>query len=169
MDVPNCGTEDYAAAKGLLSVAFTTGPGPEGVHAVAMAQVHAIQALTTLLAAGAINDMTDPARSVWAEMLGLELDDNTGVPDSTLTFLQSDDFTTQVRYVVRRKLPKGVAETIIGSDAFGALVYRLREYCDESPTNTLISAFRALNGDLQLCGEADDPAAFLAAKVRDLL
>jgi hypothetical protein len=168
MDVPNCGTEDYAAAKRQLEVAAKLGPISEGAHAVAMAQVHAIQALTTVMVAGAINDLTDPARAVWADMLGLELDDNAAGPDGAL-ILQSDDFATQVRYVIRRKLPNGVAEAVIGSDAFGALVYRLREYCNESPTNTLITAFRALDGDLQFCGDADDPAAFLAAKVRDLL
>lgn len=61
-----------------------------------------------------------------------------------------------------------VVDLITQSEAFGALVYRIREYCaanDDTP--------RALLGSLDerhldFAPDADDPAAFLAAKIRDL-
>ena len=61
------------------------------------------------------------------------------------------------------------AHEIINSEAFGALVYRIREHRDATG-DTPADVFDALDeDDLKFAADrADNPAAFLAAKIRDL-
>lgn len=73
-----------------------------------------------------------------------------------------------VRAAVREVFPCGVAEKIERTDAFGALVYRVRECAelyDRAPRDVLR---RLEDRDLWFASEAEEPATFLAAKVRDL-
>lgn len=61
-----------------------------------------------------------------------------------------------------------VVDEISTSEAFGALIYRVRQHC-RTTGDQVIDVFRALDDDaLDFTCNADDPAAFLAAKVRDL-
>lgn len=73
-----------------------------------------------------------------------------------------------VRSAVREVFPRSVAGQVEEADAFGALVHRVRERAqllDKAPCDVL----RELDdNDLWFTGEADEPAAFLAAKIRDL-
>lgn len=61
-----------------------------------------------------------------------------------------------------------VADEMTGSEAYGALVYRLRQQCEKtgaSPAEVLATLEDDVLGFVE---RADNPAAFLAAKVRDL-
>lgn len=69
---------------------------------------------------------------------------------------------------LRALFPADVAEEVERGEAFGALAYRVRERADEygqAPADTL-AAIPA--DDREYAGRADHPAAFLAARVRDL-
>jgi hypothetical protein len=57
---------------------------------------------------------------------------------------------------------------ILNSEAFGALVYRVRQHCRVTG-DQVADVFRALDErHLDFVPDADDPAAYLAAKIRDL-
>ncbi|MGH3755780.1 MAG: hypothetical protein ACRDRP_24470 [Pseudonocardiaceae bacterium] len=59
-------------------------------------------------------------------------------------------------------------ELITGADAFGALVHYVTQYCTTHDT-TPIAALTAVDpADREFARRAVDPAAFMAAKVRDL-
>jgi hypothetical protein len=74
-----------------------------------------------------------------------------------------------VQTVVRDLFTAATAADIISSDAFGALVYRLSEHCSAFGTTPRAIFNQAINPmDLTYCSNADNAAAFLAAKVRDL-
>lgn len=80
-----------------------------------------------------------------------------------------NDYATSVVVPALNDLfePDTVTE-IVRSEAFGALVYRIREYCaahDDVP-RALLGALDERH--LDFVPDADDPAAFLAAKIRDL-
>lgn len=75
----------------------------------------------------------------------------------------------QVMDEVRDRFEEERAEEIIDSEAFGALVYRVREYCEISGQDPSY-AFEALTeDDVEFAAEeADNPAAFLAKKISEL-
>uniref|UniRef100_UPI0037C7A700 hypothetical protein n=1 Tax=Amycolatopsis benzoatilytica TaxID=346045 RepID=UPI0037C7A700 len=81
----------------------------------------------------------------------------------------TDTTTDQALSAALRTLfPADVAEEIEQGEAFGALAYRVRERATEygqAPADVL-GAIEA--GDREYAGRAENPAAFLAAKVRDL-
>lgn len=69
---------------------------------------------------------------------------------------------------LRALFPDDVAAAIEEADAFGALVHRVRERAreyDHTPAEVLGAVDEE---DRAFAGRADEPAAFLAAKVRDL-
>jgi len=73
-----------------------------------------------------------------------------------------------VRAAVRELFPADVAKQIEQAEAFGALVYQVRERArayDHTPDEVL-GAIEIKDRALTSC--VDDPAEFLAAKVRDL-
>jgi hypothetical protein len=52
----------------------------------------------------------------------------------------------QVTGLIRDRFDTDRAEEILGDEAFGALVYRVREYCDSTGSNP-VAAFDALPDD----------------------
>lgn len=75
----------------------------------------------------------------------------------------------QVSDLIRDVFPEDRAEEILGDEAFGALVWRVREHCKIHGTDPEY-AFELLDeDDMEFAVEgADNPAAYLAAKIRDL-
>lgn len=58
--------------------------------------------------------------------------------------------------------------TIVESDAFGALIYRVKQHTRTTGCQ-VVDVFRSLDEDqIDFARDADDPAAYLTAKVRDL-
>jgi hypothetical protein len=73
-----------------------------------------------------------------------------------------------VRDAVRAAFDGDTSELIVDDDAFGALAYRVKEHCKHTG-DTPDEVFTQIDEDaLEFVPEADNPAAFLAAKVRDL-
>lgn len=75
---------------------------------------------------------------------------------------------TGVKAAVREVFPVDVAQQIEASDAFAALVYRVEQQAaatGQTPAQVLHSLD---SDDRSFAGRANEPAAFLAAKVRDL-
>ncbi|MFC9250634.1 hypothetical protein [Amycolatopsis thailandensis] len=73
-----------------------------------------------------------------------------------------------VKDALRGQFPAELAKEVERADAFGAVVYRVREFAREHD----LAPFEVLAAispeDKEFTGRADDPAAFLASKVRDL-
>lgn len=75
---------------------------------------------------------------------------------------------TAVTDAIREIFTAQAAGQMQGSDAFGALVYRVRERAAATGLSP-VEVLRELDADdRSFALRADDPAAFLAAKVRDL-
>jgi hypothetical protein len=73
----------------------------------------------------------------------------------------------QVTSAIREVFHPHVATEILTDDAFGALAYRLRQQCQAAEL-TPAQVLRGLpDHDRSFCGYADQPAAFLAARLRD--
>lgn len=74
----------------------------------------------------------------------------------------------QVRAGVHAVFGNQTGETIVESEAFGALAYRLRQHLDQdgdTPADVLTALDEA---DHRFAGRANNPAAFLARKVAEL-
>jgi hypothetical protein len=71
----------------------------------------------------------------------------------------------KVTSIIRDKFPER-AQEILDSEAFGALVYRVKEHDVPEPSRL----FDALTeDDVEFADQdAENPAAFLAARIRDL-
>ncbi|WP_431879003.1 hypothetical protein [Amycolatopsis sacchari] len=74
----------------------------------------------------------------------------------------------QVAEAVAELFPAEVAEAIGDDEAFGALVYRVRERMRAYGRTAAAVLGEVDAGDREFAGRASEPAAFLAAKVRDL-
>ncbi|WP_445185128.1 hypothetical protein ACTXG6_43490 [Pseudonocardia sp. Cha107L01] len=61
-----------------------------------------------------------------------------------------------------------VARRITEDDAFGALVYRLSSYCEQTDCRPVQALEQLDADDCDFAGRADNPAAFLARKVSEL-
>jgi len=75
----------------------------------------------------------------------------------------------QVSDLIHDLFTEDRAAQIVDNEAFGALVYRVKEYCSINGTGPKY-AFDQLDEDsLEFAAEdADNPAAYLAARIRDL-
>lgn len=62
----------------------------------------------------------------------------------------------------------GDAAEMTTSEAYGALVYRLRQHCEATGDQPAQVLDELGENALRFARHADDPAAFLAARVRDL-
>lgn len=70
---------------------------------------------------------------------------------------------------VRQMFDADAAEAIIEADAFGALDYRVRQYCDEHAVTATEALASIEPGTRRWAAEvAENPAAFLAKKLREL-
>lgn len=78
------------------------------------------------------------------------------------------DAREQVAEAVAELFPAEMAEAIEDAEAFGALVYRVRERMRASGRTAAAVLDEVDAGDREFAGRASEPAAFLAAKVRDL-
>lgn len=89
--------------------------------------------------------------------------------NSPIRHQSSDAYGEQlVRPVLVEMFEEHTVTEILNSDAFGALVYRVRQHCHVTG-DQVADVFRALDDHhLDFAPDADDPAAFLAAKIRDL-
>ncbi len=73
----------------------------------------------------------------------------------------------RVAQAIRATFPAETAKEIVADDAIGALTYWLRQRCADTG-QTPRQALQAIDpDDRAFAGRADQPAAFLAAKVRD--
>ena len=69
---------------------------------------------------------------------------------------------------IRDRFDVDRAEEIIGDDAFGALLFRVKEYCRVNECNPSDAFDSVSDDDIEFAAEdADNPAAFLAARIRD--
>ncbi|MBW4722404.1 hypothetical protein [Saccharothrix obliqua] len=73
----------------------------------------------------------------------------------------------RTRDALRRVLTGITPETVTGSAAYGALVHRVREACDRDDVDPAEVLTRLGTGRLAIAARVDDPAAYLAAKIRD--
>jgi hypothetical protein len=94
---------------------------------------------------------------------------NEGFADQQAFFTDREAVQTAVEAALRRLYGPLNAESIINADAFGALVNRIAQHGLAHPGTPLaiLQAIDAGDRDFAIHG-ADEPAAFLAAKVRDL-
>jgi hypothetical protein len=86
--------------------------------------------------------------------------------DSTATVSVGDEV---IRVAVRATFPDTVAQQIEDSNAFGALVHWIRESCSARGIQPAQVLALLTDDDLWFAADrAEDPAAFLASRVRDV-
>lgn len=81
----------------------------------------------------------------------------------------ADDYQSEIPEAIRDTFPAAVADRIIQSGAYGPLAYHIRNAASECRVGPAQVLARLEDSDLWFAAsEADDPAAFLASRVRDL-
>jgi hypothetical protein len=68
---------------------------------------------------------------------------------------------------IRAALPAETAQAIEADEAYGALVYRLRQHATHHDTTPAAVLAQLNDNDLHFANQATNPAAFLAAKIRN--
>ena len=157
---------------------------PEGVVA-AIARSYAELAHVAVWALATLDDMPENAREEWAALLKVELDEDAEVAageaqtgtdivaqlaTETAAAAGQLDIDRQTDSALVALFPRAVVEQIHASEAVNALRYRVREHCENTGTAPahvlgylLDARTRTIAGS-----SVEDPAAYLAAKVRDL-
>lgn len=75
----------------------------------------------------------------------------------------------QVMDEIRDRFDEDRAREIIDSAAFGALVWRVREWCQNNCGDPSSTFEKLSEDDVEFAADgAGNPAAFLAARIRDL-
>ena len=100
--------------------------------------------------------------------LSTEHDQATTGPDSPMHDDERVEDPTDVLAAVRAVFPPELADATEDSEAFGALIYQVRQRA-AATGRTPVQVLRELNpDDLAFAAYANEIAAFLAAKIRDL-
>ena len=73
-----------------------------------------------------------------------------------------------LRAALGQMLLTDTATAVTNSEAFGALLYHVREHTDLFGCTPLETLQKLSDDALWFAGQADEPAAYLAARIRDL-